>query len=37
MVLPNVSEEDAKQLFPLHRTVEVPSGKGYIRVTPQPQ
>ena len=36
MVLPNVSEEDAKQLFPLHRKVDVPSGKSYIRVTPQP-
>ncbi|CAI8025609.1 Peroxiredoxin-6, partial [Geodia barretti] len=37
MVLPNVSEGDAKQLFPLHRTVEVPSGKSYIRITPQPK
>lgn len=36
MVLPNVSEGDAKKLFPLHRTVEVPSQKKYIRVTPQP-
>lgn len=37
MVLPTVSEEDAKRLFPLHRSVDVPSGKGYIRITPQPQ
>ena len=37
MVLPNVSEGDAKQLFPLHRTVKVPSGKSYIRITPQPK
>ena len=37
MVLPNVSANDAKQLFPLHRTVDVPSGKPYIRITPQPQ
>lgn len=37
MVLPNVSEEDAKQLFPLYRTVSLPSGKGYVRITPQPQ
>ena len=37
MVLPNVSAEDAKKLFPQHRQVDVPSGKGYIRITPQPQ
>lgn len=37
MVLPTVSEQDAKRLFPLHRNVDVPSGKKYIRITPQPQ
>eukprot|EP00057_Strongylocentrotus_purpuratus_P009103 XP_011663577.1 PREDICTED: peroxiredoxin-6 [Strongylocentrotus purpuratus] len=36
MVLPNISEEDAAKLFPQHRKVAVPSGKGYIRLTPQP-
>jgi 1-Cys peroxiredoxin 6 len=37
MVLPNVSPEDAQKLFPQHRTENVPSGKPYIRITPQPQ
>ena len=37
MVLPTVSAEDAKTLFPQHRVVDVPSGKPYIRITPQPQ
>ena len=37
MVLPNVSAGDAAQLFPDHRQVDVPSGKPYIRITPQPQ
>ena len=36
MVLPTVSKDDAKRLFPNHKTKEVPSGKGYIRITPQP-
>ena len=37
MVLPNVSPEDAQKLFPQHHTENVPSGKPYIRITPQPQ
>ncbi len=37
MVLPSVSKEDATKLFPKHEVKAVPSGKGYIRVTPQPQ
>jgi len=37
MITPNVSEEDAKTKFPKGwDKVEVPSGKGYIRLTPQP-
>ena len=38
MVLPSISEDDAKKLFPAGVEVhEVPSGKKYIRTTPQPQ
>ena len=38
MVLPSISEDDAKSLFPAGVEVhEVPSGKKYIRTTPQPQ
>ncbi|XP_054282518.1 peroxiredoxin-6 isoform X2 [Macrosteles quadrilineatus] len=37
MVLPTVSEEEAKSLFPNGiSTVLVPSGKKYLRETPQP-
>ncbi|XP_065199129.1 peroxiredoxin-6-like [Sycon ciliatum] len=36
MVLPSVKPEDAKTLFPEHYTKELPSGKGYMRFTPQP-
>ena len=36
MVLPTVSKEDAAQLFPKHVVKDVPSGKSYIRITPQP-
>ena len=36
MVLPTVSQEDAAKLFPEHKVASVPSGKSYIRVTPQP-
>jgi len=37
MVLPTVHEDDIPNLFPKGITrVEVPSGKGYIRKTPQP-
>jgi len=37
MVVPSVSAEDAKTMFPKHKVVEVPSGKSYVRLTPQPQ
>ena len=38
MVLPSISEDDAKKLFPAGVEVhEVPSGKKYLRTTPQPQ
>lgn len=37
MVLPSVSKDEAAKLFPKHRTAEVPSGKGYLRFTPQPE
>ncbi|KAI6660880.1 Peroxiredoxin-6-like [Oopsacas minuta] len=36
MVLPTVSADDAKTLFPKHKVVELPSGKPYMRFTPQP-
>ena len=36
MVLPSVSEEEAKKLFPEHRVIPVPSGEKYMRLTPQP-
>lgn len=34
MILPSVGPEDAAENFPEHKTMEVPSGKGYLRVTP---
>ncbi|XP_045618654.1 peroxiredoxin-6 [Procambarus clarkii] len=37
MVLPSVSAEEAKSLFPEHTVHNVPSGKEYIRTTPQPE
>jgi 1-Cys peroxiredoxin 6 len=37
MVLPSVSDEEAKVLFPKHRVRELPSGKKYMRFTPQPE
>jgi len=37
MIVPSISNEDAKGKFPKGwETVEVPSGKGYLRLTPQP-
>eukprot|EP00112_Aurelia_sp_Birch-Aquarium-sp1_P024993 Seg811.4 transcript_id=Seg811.4/GoldUCD/mRNA.D3Y31 product=Peroxiredoxin-6 protein_id=Seg811.4/GoldUCD/D3Y31 len=36
MVVPSISKEDAKKMFPAHEVKSVPSGKEYIRVTPQP-
>ena len=37
MILPSVSADDAPKLFPEFKVVSVPSGKKYIRVTPQPK
>lgn len=37
MVLPSVPEEEAKTLFPAFEQKSVPSGKGYLRFTPQPK
>jgi len=37
MVIPSVTNEEAKTLFPEMQTVQVPSGKGYLRMTPQPK
>ena len=38
MVLPSISKEDAEKLFPKGvRVQEVPSGKQYMRFTPQPE
>ena len=38
MVLPTVKKEDFKELFPEGvRVREMPSGKGYMRFTPQPK
>jgi len=34
MVVPSLSEEDAKKLFPKLEKKEVPSGKSYLRFTP---
>ncbi|CAG5131927.1 unnamed protein product [Candidula unifasciata] len=36
MVLPTLSQEEAIQLFPNMETLPLPSGKGYLRLTPQP-
>lgn len=36
MVLPNIPPAEAKKLFPDHETVTLPSGKSYLRLTPQP-
>nr|ADD24418.1 Peroxiredoxin-6 [Lepeophtheirus salmonis] len=37
MVIPSISEEEAKKLFPEHKSHEVPSGKNYLRTTPHPK
>ena len=37
MIIPSVSPEEAKTLFPKHRVEDVPSKKGYLRFTPQPE
>jgi len=36
MVLPNIPPAEAAELFPAHETVSLPSGKTYLRLTPQP-
>jgi len=36
MVLPTMSHEDAKQMFPDFQSIPLPSGKPYLRFTPQP-
>ena len=37
MVVPSVSDDDAKKLFPKgFEKKAVPSGKGYLRLTPDP-
>lgn len=36
MVLPTLSQEEAIQLFPNLETHALPSGKQYLRLTPQP-
>eukprot|EP01103_Thecamoeba_quadrilineata_P007385 TRINITY_DN1726_c0_g1_i2.p2 TRINITY_DN1726_c0_g1~~TRINITY_DN1726_c0_g1_i2.p2 ORF type:complete len:112 (-),score=14.68 TRINITY_DN1726_c0_g1_i2:26-361(-) len=37
MIVPTVSDEAARDKFPKGwNTIDVPSGKGYLRVTPQP-
>lgn len=38
MILPSVSNEDAQKIFPKGFEVkQVPSGKPYLRITPQPE
>eukprot|EP00096_Caligus_rogercresseyi_P003999 TRINITY_DN18110_c0_g1_i1.p2 TRINITY_DN18110_c0_g1~~TRINITY_DN18110_c0_g1_i1.p2 ORF type:complete len:221 (-),score=61.18 TRINITY_DN18110_c0_g1_i1:795-1457(-) len=37
MVIPSISPEDAKNTFPDHKVHSVPSGKSYLRTTPQPK
>ena len=36
MVLPMVTKDEATKLFPEHVVKSVPSGKEYMRITPQP-
>ena len=38
VILPGISDEEAKTKFPKgFKTVELPSGKGYLRMTPDPR
>jgi len=37
MVIPTVKADEAKELFPEMKITEVPSGKQYLRLTPQPK
>lgn len=36
MILPKVSEQEAKEKFPEHRVIQVKSGKAYVRKTKVP-
>lgn len=36
MVIPSISPDEAKTLFPEHEVHNMPSGKVYLRTTPQP-
>ena len=36
MIQPTVSADEANTLFPEHETVNLPSDKSYVRITPQP-
>lgn len=37
MIQPGVNEDEAEKLFPKgHTVIQVPSQKGYLRTTPQP-
>ena len=36
MVSPSVTKHEAADLFPEHVVKSVPSGKAYMRITPQP-
>lgn len=36
MIQPTVPDDQVKSLFPVLTVVALPSGKGYIRKTPQP-
>jgi len=37
IVPPSVSKEDAAEMFPEVQTLPMPSGKEYLRITPQPK
>jgi len=37
MVIPSISADQAKTMFPNHKVHQVPSGKAYIRTTPCPK
>jgi len=36
MVLPNIKADEASKMFPDHEVMKLPSGKEYLRLTPQP-
>jgi hypothetical protein len=37
MVVPSLSEAEAKEMFPKHQVKSLPSGKNYLRFTPDPR